>query len=477
MPGFTAEAIPEIGAVRLVLDISDYVPDVPEFPDPAEYCVMYRLTVPPDDPDWFTNLTRVRVRPTYLLGGDVSGPYGFPYDMINGVAVWYDTEAPLDTPVWYLCETYGGDYSYVRASAIVELIGNGEFATGVAGWQADPGAAIAWETGAPLFGAGSLRITATGAPGLVGARTQFSLPAVAGRMYGFSAWMRGTPGGPWRYGVDWLNGAFGYLSTSYGPQTAVEAGVMTRRSFTAVAPPGTAYAQPRFSEAPAVAGNVLVVDRVRMAAMGAGGDQAEPGTPVVLASADGGWLSDPTTPALDVRLSLLPVDGCDVDAITDGTASGVIFAAHSAETRQSSGARFDVEDSPYPFAVNGRRKAPTASLTLAAVSFADRDRVHDLLASGRYSMLRVPAEFGISARYIDVGEVATTPLSPDLRVPYRVIDVPYAQGSTPAGPADGVTGTRFGDLDRYPTWDAFDDAGLTSVDLLFGAGSTRAIVP
>ncbi len=463
MPGFTAEPLPDIGAVRLVFDYSDYVGATP-----VDHVQMLRLDVPPTDPDWFNHVRQVRVRPTYMLGDLGEGQYGQPWEMFNTVDVWYDVEAPLDVPLYYMIETVGGDFGYVFGYPYEQLVGNPDFEVNVTGWQADTNAAISRETTAPLFGTGSLRIVSTAAA-TTGARLTTAVPVTAGRTYGMSAWLSSPAGGTQRIGVDWLNGANAVLSTSLSAQTNIPAGVAVRRSFTAVAPVGAVTARPRFLMNGVALGVVLLADRVRFGSM-KGGD-TEPPLPVTLASNGGGWFSEPTEPGTDVRLSLLPVDGCDVDELLAGTQSGVIFASHAAEQRASAGARFDVVDQSLPVPITSVRRGPTSTLTLAAVSFADRDRVHAAVSTGRVNLLRLPPEFGISDRYCDVADISTSALSPDLRLPYRVIDLPYASSAPPTGPIAGVTGTRFEDLNRYDTWNAFDAARLTSVDLLHGAGS------
>lgn len=479
MPGFTVEPLPAIGAVRLVVDVSDFVDPDPGNPTAVDEVQMFRLLVPPTDPDWFLSLRKVRVRPTYRVQGEGVGQYGQPWEMFNTADVWYDCEAPLDVPLWYLVETIGGDFSFLYGYPYANVVENSEFETNVSGWQPDTHAAITWNNGSPIFGVGSLRIRATQIPtaGWTGARTVTHHPVTAGRMYAFSAWLRAS-GAPTnvRFGVDWLNAAHGYLATTYSVHTSIPgANVPVRRATTAVAPVGAAYAQPRVMMLAPAAEQLAIVDRVTFSGMGPGDDIVSTPPSTILASLGGGWFTEPTEPATDVRLSLLPVDGCDVDALVDGTKSGVIFASHSTEGAASAGARFDVVDQRLPVPITSVRRGPTSTLTLASVSFPDRDAVHASLATGRVTMLRLPPEFGISDRYTDVADVSTSALSQDLRLPYRVIDLPYAESTPPSGPIAGVRGTRFEDIDRYATWTEFDAAGLTSIDLLHGAGSTLGV--
>lgn len=466
MAGLYALPIPEIGAVRLVLDTSDWVSK------PTEGQV-FRSLVPPTDPDYYDQIVKVRVRPTWV-NDDVrynSAQFGYPWEYVGSPDVWYDCEAPLDVPVWYSIELIGGDYSYVSAVAGVQVLPNSTFDINIAGWMADAGATISRETAAPLFGTGSLKITVTASPAFTGARPSVRLPVVQNHMYEISAWLRPSSGaGNCRVAVDWYTAANAYITTSYCPQMTVAANVTTRRMLHAEPPATATQADPRIVwDTPPTGGSVLV-DRFRVYDMG--NAEVEAGaSSVTLTALGAGWLSNPAMPAEDIMLDLLPSDDCVIGELPDG----VIFGSHAADTRASSGSRYDVVDQDVPAIVTGRRKAPTSTVTLIALTEPDTNRLHSLLAPGSVLMLRVQDDFHLPSRYLDVDTVTTTPLSPDLRLPYRVLDLPYASAGAPPDPIAGVLGTRFQDLDRYATWTAFDAAQLTTTDLLLGAGSTVGV--
>lgn len=472
MAGFTIEPLPTLGAIRIVVDISDD-PDVESVID----CQLFRSTVAPDDPDTFGSWTKVRVRPTYVWDSQY-GQYGSPWEMFNTVDVWYDTEAPLDTPVWYVVELPYAEFPYMWASELVHLItgDDADFETGVGAWSADADAAISHLTVDPLFGTGSLRVTLTATVPYTGARLP-AIPVTAGLMYGISGWLRSPAGGYVRLGVDWLDAGSDWISVSYATQDYLEPGITVRQAGNLVAPVGAAFAQLRVVYSSGTSGQFVDLDRMRMWSMGDPDYDGTAATPTILPSNDGGWLTDPTVPAESIRLSLLPTEACDVDDLIAGVTSGVIFASHAAEVRAAAGQRFDVVQQANPVPVTGVRKSPTSTLTLATVTFADRDQVHELYESGRVTFLRLPAEYGVPDRYLDVADVNTSALSPDLRLPYRVIDLPYATVDQPAGPTLGALGTRIRDLDRFVTWADFDQARLTTLDLLHGAGSTTGVTP
>lgn len=460
-----AEALPDIGAVRLVLNVQDFV-DLPVL------CQVFRSIVPPDHPDFFDYVQKVRVRPTYEINSD-GYQFGAPWEMTaGGVDVWYDTEAPLDTPVWYQIELVEGDVPYVVGTSMVKLVDHG-FNTSLDSWVADAGASISHNTATPITGAGSLRITATGGTATIGARSAKATGVVATRRYLAEFVVRaGAAASDVRVAVQWYTAADASITTTIGTLTTLPAGGVVRRWLVLTAPATAAKAELRVRWAgtpPAAA--ILDVDRARLIELTDGTVDAN-ASPVTLPSQSGGWLSHPLLPAQDVRLSLLPIDQC----IDEPALSGVLFVAHDKEARAGSGARFDVVEQAVPSVVSGLRKAPTSTLTLASLTFDDRDRVHDVVADGAVLLFRAPPEFGIEPRFMDVGDVTTSNLSTDLRLPYRVIDLPYATAQPPAGSATaGVLGTRFADLDRFASWTAFDAAGLTSIDLLHGAGSTLGV--
>lgn len=461
MSALYAEALPQIGAVRVVMDTQDWG----TMPDEVH---LYRSLIPPDDPEWSLQRVLVRIRPTYVLDGDFP-QYGFPWEMTAGGAdVWYDTEAPLDVPVYYAAETVGGDDPYVYGHAAVMVVETG-FETSLDGWTADAGGAVSLNTTTPLFGTTSLRLTAAGGTATIGARSALTgVGTVAtGRLYSAEFAVRaGAAATDIRVAVDWYNAAGVFISSDLGPINAAPAGVVVHRRWVFQAATGASRAQLRVRWGGTPAGAAVIdVDQAALIDMG-DGNSSGTATPVTLESQDGGWLSDPARPAGDVRLSLLPVDDCPPDP------TGVIFLSHAADQRASAGARFDVVEQAVPSSVTALRKAPTSALTVAALTFDDRDTVHALCAPGDVLMLRVPPPFGVDDRYLDVDDVTTAALSPNLRVPYRVIDLPYAQAASPGSPTAGVLGTRFQDLDRYATWNAFDAANLTSIDLLLGQGST-----
>jgi hypothetical protein len=456
---FSAEVLPNIGAVRLVLDVRGWA----FLPDEVQ---VRRYLVDPDTDS--VAFTLLRSSPHTIAGDPYATMFEQPTEEIpGGVRVWYDTEAPLDQPVWYRAETIGGDEPYVDATAAAVRL-HERFEQGIAGWTVTAGSRT-HETVAPLVGVGSLRVTAPGATSQISASPPLLTGVIPGRHYLFEGWLRALSGpSDLQLVIDWRTGAGAAISTTGGSAVTAPAGSTVYRSTRHVAPPLAAQAllRLRWNGTPP-AGWATLVDEVRLVDLGTGAYGQ--GTPVVVPSAGGGWLRDPLAPRLDVRLSLLPGDECEVDELP----SGVVFASYAAEARAGASARFDVVEQALPTVALSVRKAPASTLTLASLTFGDRDRLHELLATGRLLLFQVPPEFGIADRYLDVGDSGTAPLVADLRTPYRVHDLPHAVSLPPAGPGEAPPGYRWSDTcDRYTTWDQVDAANVTGVDVLLGALST-----
>ncbi|MEV4122920.1 hypothetical protein [Micromonospora sp. NPDC049645] len=462
---FSAEVLPSIGAVRLVLDVRGWTLHA------TQVQVRRYLVDPEFDRD--DDFTLLRSSPHTVEGDPYAELFEQPNEVIHGdVRVWYDTEAPLDRPVWYRAEMIGGDAPYVDATAAVVLL-HSTFEQDLAGWYAWPTGSTAHETAAPLFGAGSLRVTAPGAVALVNASAPLiTTGIVPGHHYLYETWLRALSApSELQVVIDWQTAAGVFISTTgFTLDLIAPVGSTIYRGSRSIAPAGAAQAlvRMRWSGTPA-AGNAMLFDEVRLLDVGTGA--INQGTPVVVPSAGGGWLRDPLAPSRDVRLSLLPGDECAIDDLP----SGVIFASYAPESRAGASARYDVVEQALPTVARSVRKAPTSTLTLASLTFADRDRVDELLATGRLLLLQVPPEYGIADRYLDVGDAVTAPLVPDLRTQYRVHDLPHAVTLPPSGPGEAPPGYRWADAcDRYTTWNQVDAANITGVDVLLGALSTPA---
>lgn len=184
----------------------------------------------------------------------------------------------------------------------------------------------------------------------------------------------------------------------------------------------------------------------------------------------GGWIRDPLNPCNDLRMTLLPEGDCPVS-------EGVIPLTQDTETFTADAARFWVQGRRRPVVVSDIRKDAVGRFVFATVSFTDRDALLDLLEPDDVLFFQFPPEFGIADRYYDIGDVQVSHIVTDLRVQWRLFDLPYAIVDQPSAAGDagqpaGVCGTRWMDMcapnTAWTTWDQADASGLTIQQVLQG---------
>lgn len=212
----------------------------------------------------------------------------------NGIAVAYDHEAPLDTPLTYRSDialNYNGDFESgvsewtdttnngtigtvtqsrdyytpgeglasakltpsgaATSKAVSEIVpitpsarnSNPYFNTNATNWSGIAGATVSRDTGSPHEGSGSLLIVPDGVTNNPAAQSE-ELTVVAGQTYGWSAWLRISGGGTGarEVGIFWYDAAHALLSSSLQAQSPA-ATVQTFYSGTAVAPASAAFAR------------------------------------------------------------------------------------------------------------------------------------------------------------------------------------------------------------------------------------------
>lgn len=175
-----------------------------------------------------------------------------------------------------------------------------------------------------------------------------------------------------------------------------------------------------------------------------------------------GWLIDPLRPYLNLALSL---DG-SMNKAECTAVRGVYFAGLAGRKRAADSQVFEVPGALRPVAAYGPRKDYTSQVRLATRQLADRDAVDAILATGTPLLLQLTAEYGENDQYMQLGDVQTDRLGPDMRKPYRVFQVPYAVVDSPEGESQGAVGTRWRDLcQTYSTWGAMKADRVTWQEL------------
>lgn len=212
-------------------------------------------------------------------------------------------------------------------------------------------------------------------------------------------------------------------------------------------------------------------------------DLVEPTTAETVATvsqdSDGSfWLKDPVRPYHDLPVPLCftsphsELDGsmCLPNAGTLCVpAPGIFFASMDTEQFAANSQLNNPTNAKYPLSVHRTRRAPASTLTLVTRTFDDRDSLRDLNEPGSPLLLQGPAAYGIADRYMAVGEVSEARGLSDHKFQVRVVTLPHNEVARPAGPSQGVCGSRVADLcNEYETWDDIEAAGLTWTDLLEG---------
>jgi hypothetical protein len=188
---------------------------------------------------------------------------------------------------------------------------------------------------------------------------------------------------------------------------------------------------------------------------------------LMISSSGFNMLRDPVRPCNDLH-----VDLCWTQDPNCVPGRGVFFARLEAEGYASNSSDLQAFNSPRPASASGERSDATSTLALVTRSFEDRDAVLKILRAGSPLLWQSPPEYGIPDRYIQVKDVTVARYNNDHRYQPRAITLPFITEDRPEGPTQGICGARVRDLcDTFTSWDAMEIAGLTYLDLLEGNAS------
>lgn len=371
--------------------------------------------------------------------------------MSNGIAVAFDHEAPLDTPITY------------RSS--IGLNANGDMESGIAEWlDTTNGGTVGTVTSSPDYyvaneGLRSLKLVPSGAA-TSKAVSEF-IPATAGVAYTLQG--RLMVPDYWTGGVgvqiQWYNGVTPLTTVGAANDVTPAPGEWGSYGFTATAPATTTQCRivAAITGSPPTT-SVMYVDEMYLTTSGSTVSAAD----VVLPSDGGGWLTDPLHPATKVRLTVdlrtsdcLPMSVCVYLGVSDEE-----FPSDSAATA--------VNDSPYSIGTWNRRKAGQQSLGLGTATKLDRDQLLALHAAGAPLFLQPPLRYSEDDSYGLHGPVTLSRIARAQEKPWRTAFSTFTKQAAPIGPAEGTWGTRYVDLDKYATFAAATSAGATWLDALRG---------
>lgn len=193
-------------------------------------------------------------------------------------------------------------------------------------------------------------------------------------------------------------------------------------------------------------------------------------TPTTMASNGAFRLKDPVRPCNDLYVPLcfeqVPQPGCL-------PGSGIFFASMDTESYEPNTLLLNPTNASLPIAVSRARRGKTSMLQLVTRTFDDRDNLLRINAPGSPLLLQGPPNYGISQAYISVGTVSIVRGLTDHRFPVRINNLPFTTVTRPAGPSQGVCGSRVEDAcDIYDTWAEVITEGLTFEDFVRGRAST-----
>jgi hypothetical protein len=361
-------------------------------------------------------------------------------------AVLYDTDAPLDSAVYY-----------TATAPIVTLNANPDFSGGFTDPWYPTDAAITIRPTSTRSGADFLSFFTAGATANPAIRAE-DIPATPGATFTVTAVLSANASQGVTVGVSFRNAAGTILSSTSSSATVLAATTVTA---TATAPANTVSVQAfiTMSGTPAATTTVSVSTVVVISAAGSATSAG-----VLLQSLGACRFKDPLRPGNNVRVDFTfdPNPLCV-------PAEGIFWQSLDPEQQAANAASFNINNQPNPVVVSKERSSPTSTLTLVSRTFPDRDRLIALLAPGSPLLFQAPDEFGLPDRYLSVSADTISRVLPDHRIPLRVFSLPHAVVSAPGGPMQGTIGARWADAcTRYATWALVTAAGLTWTQVLDG---------
>jgi hypothetical protein len=191
---------------------------------------------------------------------------------------------------------------------------------------------------------------------------------------------------------------------------------------------------------------------------------------VSIASTGVFWLSDPVRPCNDQPVPLCaPGSPLLVDC---GGTGAITFVGMGTELYASNSFNLQPANRRRPIVATRPRSDASTTLRLQTTSFDAREQLLALLIPGSPLMFRGPSEYGIPDRYLAVAPVPVESLVPDLRVQIRSASLPYETVDRFAGPTQGICGARVQDIcELFPTWGDLAASGLSWDDLVAGRAS------
>lgn len=197
--------------------------------------------------------------------------------------------------------------------------------------------------------------------------------------------------------------------------------------------------------------------------------------PVTVVSSGFAWLKDPARPWANIRLddcSDTPVPTKCSTPLTE-PAIGLVGDGLGSEEYAADFTLFPILNRTRPADVYAYRKDATTSWRVVSKTLTSMNTLKTFYAWGGPILLQLPPVYGWPDRYYQPAEAVVSRLSRDLRVPYRLWDVPLTVVDVPIGAAQGTCENNWCILGTtYATWAALNATGLTWGDVVEGDAAT-----
>ncbi len=190
----------------------------------------------------------------------------------------------------------------------------------------------------------------------------------------------------------------------------------------------------------------------------------------VILTSSSPWLKSPLHPWANKQLVLTPNSYNDLECLAGDS---IVFASMAEETRAGQSSASIPFNAKFPIPSSRTRGSISSNLRLVTRTFAARDAVVEINASGDPLLFQAPSTYGIPDRYMTVGDYTVTRFSADHKKQWRANTLPHVEIDIPAGLSDGVLGVRWADVcDLYPTFADLTAAGITRTQILFGQAAS-----
>jgi hypothetical protein len=387
---------------------------------------------------------------------------GWPAGLSHAKAVVYDTEMPFDVPISYRAfmplNIDGGFESNIDTW---DLVHNTENATG-GQWATItrstdyyvPGTGVASVKAAPAGGVTTLFLVSEEFPVVATTAVTGTASFMVNKVYSAGIGLH----------IRWYTAAHALISASgTADDLWPSPGEWGSYTVSATAPATTAFARIGLLVAGTPdADMAFYADEVYASVVASTVDSSA----LIFESGDStGWWTDPLHPATMIKLQIdLRAASC--------AGSGVAFLGTGDRSRPADSSVLEIPDAERGSAIFATRKAKRSSVSVVALAYGDQLRVSALHASGAPLLLQLPDRYLEVPTYGLYADTNDGRVTGDTRVPIRVYQASYVDVGAPVGPAEGVLGVRYQDLDAFTTFAAATAATKTWVDALQGELST-----